>query len=67
MATQEAAGSVRLDVKAAAKRIGISQATLYREVRRGEIAYRRFGKRRILFDEAHIQEYLDGRLRRPAS
>ena len=54
---------VKLDVKAAARRLGISHQTLYREVERGAITHRRLGKNRILFDEAHLQEYEARRLR----
>ena len=45
------------DRKEAARRLGLSVATIDRELARGNITHMRSG-RRVLFTQAHIEEYI---------
>jgi hypothetical protein len=54
----------RMDVKTAALRLGLSPATVYREIKRGAITHRRLGKSRIILEEIYIREYENKRLKK---
>lgn len=47
-----------MTIKQTSERLGVSLATVYREVRRGRLHCHRFGKRAYRVSEQQLQEYL---------